>query len=251
MEHATLDGIAVEPIHRYLNEAIISYNPKTTSTMDEKTSEAHTIIEKLTIQAHPAANKLFMELRQNLKARTSKYSFAALEVTTLSRTFLQFHKCANQSGIQVAIQLASRLFFGYSPPALETVSMSHFRKGRVEVNHPVRPPLIEFLDAATSDSPPQNNVLRQFFYNAAKSHAISLSRASKGRGFSRHLLAMEWMLQEGEQAPTLFSESAYARSKAGEVKLLTSCFTTGWLEGGFVYPVPGGVLVYFEIKDQR
>ena len=250
MEHSVLDGIAVEPIHRHLNRAIMAYTPGSISTTNVNNLD-HMILEELSLVAPPAASELVTELREKLKKTTSKYSFATLEVTTLSNTFLRSYKCASQSSVQVAIQLACRRFFGHSPPALETVSMAHFRKGRVDVNYTVRPALIRFLDATTTDIPSSAAALRPLFHDAAKEHAISLSRTSKGRGFSRHLLAMEWMLEDGEQAPTLFSEPAYARSKAGEVKLLTSCFTTGWLEGGFIYPAPGGILVYFEIKDQR
>jgi len=59
---------------------------------------------------------------------------------------------------------------------------------------------------------------------------------------------MEWMLHEGEEAPALFADPVYARMKVW--KVVTSSFETGWLEDGFVYPVPGSIIVYFEVKEQ-
>ena len=144
--------------------------------------------------------------------------------------------------------MASRRFFGYNPPAVETVSMSHFRKGRVEINHTIHAAMAKYLTATTDATIPREQ-LRMLAFDAAKEHAKSLGRASNGRGFSRHLLAMEWMLQEGEAKPALFKDPVYEVMKPG--KLVTSTFKTGWLEGGFVYPVPGSILVYFEVKDQR
>lgn len=69
------------------------------------------------------------------------------------------------------------------------------------------------------------------------------------------MLAMEWMLDdvrkeliEYPQDAMLFEDEVYKRMKPG--RIMTSCATTGWLEGGFVYPVPEGVFVYFEIQDE-
>ena len=73
--------------------------------------------------------------------------------------------------------------------------------------------------------------------------------AGKGRAFSHHMLATEWMLRERETTPDLFLDSSYAKMKPG--KVLTSNFNTGWLEGGFAYSVPESILVYLEVKDER
>ena len=73
--------------------------------------------------------------------------------------------------------------------------------------------------------------------------------AGKGRAFSHHMLAMEWILLERKKTPDLFLDSSYAKMKPG--KVLTSDFTTRWLEGGFAYPAPKSILVYFEVKDER
>ena len=126
--------------------------------------------------------------------------------------------------------------------------MARYRKGRVEVNHIIQPAMKDFL-AAACDSSLSTGALKPLLYEAAKSHARSLTRASNGRGFSRHLLAMEWMLQEGEEVPSLFKDPVYLRMKPG--KVMTSCFTTGWQEGGFVYPVPESILVYYEVEEER
>ena len=67
---------------------------------------------------------------------------------------------------------------------------------------------------------------------------------------------MEWMLAELRKAgdgmieePELFQDEVYKRLKPG--RIMTSSFSTGWEEGGFVYPVPGGVLIYFEPLDEE
>lgn len=51
------------------------------------------------------------------------------------------------------------------------------------------------------------------------------------------------------EEPELFADEVYKRMKPG--RIMTSCFNTGWQEGGFVYLVRGGVLTYFEIRNEE
>ena len=246
-EHSALDGVSVEPLHNYINKAIREFEPRATRRGEAK-SDAVFGAEELLLSYDEVIEKAFRQFQQEFDQLNSKFTFASGEVPTLGVDVLRSHKCPPQSGIQLAIQLACQRFFGYNPPALETVSMAHFRKGRVEVHHIIGPAVAHFLEAVKdAENSPKNR--RVAFLDAAKAHAKSLSRVSKGKGFSRHLLALEWMLREGEEKPKLFEDPVYVRLKPG--KVMTSNFTTGWLEGGFFYPVPESILVYFEIRDER
>lgn len=155
-----------------------------------------------------------------------------------------------------------RRFFGYNPMARETVSLAHFRRGRVETNDIITAEILAFIAAVEAQRQRQDQqqgqrhalsdpkALQSKAYEAARSHAKTLSRASKGRGAGRHMLALEWMAKEvGGEVPELFRDEAYVKTKPARV--LTSSFKTGWREGGFVYPVPGGILVYFEVFEER
>lgn len=247
-EHAALDGLSVEPLHDFINNAIMRYERPSRPNTDEKELRSIITPNTISLTSNATIDDYVLQLSQRFQIVTMRYSFAYVEIASFGSEFFSGHKCPVQSGIQLAIQLASRRFFGYSPPALETVSMATFRKGRVEVHHIIQPLVAEFL-AAASDPKIARSKLRTMAFEAAKAHAKSLSRASQGQGFSRHMLALEWMMREGESMPKLFESPVYARMKPG--KVLTSAFRTGWVEGGFVYPVPGSILVYFEIKDLR
>ena len=246
-EHSALDGVSVEPLHNYINKAISEFEPQATRRGEAK-SNSDPGAEELLLSHDTALEKAIYQFQQEFDQLDPKFTFASVEVSTLGVDFLRSHKCPSQSGVQLAIQLASQRFFGYNPPALETVSMAHFRKGRVEVHHIIGPAVAHFLEAVKEMEGSPKNV-RVAFLDAAKAHAKSLSKVSKGKGFSRHLLALEWMLREGEEKPKLFEDPVYVRLKPGQV--MTSSFTTGWLEGGFFYPVPESILVYFEIRDER
>ena len=247
-EHAAVDGFSVQPLHDFINSAILEYERPVRSEMKDLELGSISTPARLPLTTTMTIDNNISQLSHNFQTPTLQYSFASVEIESFGNDFFSKHKCPVQSGIQLAIQLASRRFFGSSLPAHETVSMATFRKGRVEVHHIIQPLVAEFLTAA-SEQVTDSSKLRAMAFQAAKAHTKSLSRASKGHGFSRHLLAMEWAIQEGDTTPTLFKSPIYARMKPG--KVITSAFKSGWVEGGFVYPVPGGLFIYFEVKDQR
>lgn len=241
-EHSVLDGITIGFLHEFINQAIFEY--ESSSHTNRVTTPNSSLLEPLNLSLDPFLEDRIKKVRQNFTETTSKYSFAHLQLKSLSQEFLSEKGLPTQSGIQLAIQLAYLRFFNYSPPALETVSLAQFRQGRVEVHHIITPLMAQFILTNKNAINPHS---RRLLYDAAREHAKSLTRASKGRGFSRHLLALEWMLREGEESPAFFQDPVYKRMKPA--KAVTSFFATGWQEGGFVYPFPGSILVYFEVKD--
>jgi hypothetical protein len=71
--------------------------------------------------------------------------------------------------------------FGYNPAAFEMVTLSHFLKGRVDINHVVWPAVARFCIAATEFDTYSMAELRHLFFEGAKSHANNLKRATRGR----------------------------------------------------------------------
>lgn len=247
-EHAAVDGFSVKPLQDFINSAILEYERPLHSKLTDPGLRSICAPTPISLTTTMAIDNRILQFSQRFQDPFLHSSFASVEIANFGNDFFFTHKCPVQSGIQLTIQLASRRFFGSSLPAHETVAMASFRKGRVEVHHIIQPAVAEFLIAA-SEQITARSKLRAMAFEAAKAHTKSLSRASIGHGFSNHLLALEWITRAGDSTPTLFESPIYARMKPG--KLITSSFKSGWEEGGFVYPVLGGIFVYFEVKNDR
>ncbi|RAK95950.1 uncharacterized protein BO80DRAFT_244580 [Aspergillus ibericus CBS 121593] len=280
MEHSHLDGLSVGPLHAALNRAIDTYQPRP-SRPSPLPADSITPLP-ITLPSHIAS--YLPTLSQALQIRFASTTFASLTLCdTLLPAFCNAHRLPFQGTLQLAFQLAARRFYGYTPPATETVSMSHFRHGRVDVNAIIHPKMLHFLDVASSSfapsasstssspisasptsssssaqlrSPPDSQhhpldraELRRHALAATKEHTLHLNRVCHGRGYNRHLLALEWMLSPEEDRPTFFQDPSYRKSQPGRV--LTSSFATGWLEGGFVYPPAESILVYWEVLEEE
>jgi hypothetical protein len=154
----------------------------------------------------------------------------------------------------MAVQLAIRRYYGYNPGAFETVSLSHFRGGRVELNHVVWPEVAEFCAAAANESPAttgssQSSELRNIFFEGMKTHSKNLFRASRGHGIDRHLQCLQWSIKDGEQVPSLFTSPLYPKSRSMHV--MTDSLKTGVLECGTLQPEPNSFWIHFEPEENR
>ncbi|KAJ5735698.1 uncharacterized protein N7483_000823 [Penicillium malachiteum] len=259
MEHAALDGVTIEPLHNAINDAIAKQHESGVTEVNKSESRGKlarlgsTSIEKcsslpLPMTAHSDMYSVMRTISNERLGDSESFSFATMTSHQITQSFCLEHKTPLQGSLQLALQLAARRLFGHILPATETVSLAHFRHGRVDVNAIVTTPMMAFLDEATVDSHPRR-VLRDLADNATREYVSNLRRVSRGQGYGRHLLALEWMIADTEERPSFFDDPSYLKSKPG--RILTSCFNTGWQEGGFVYPPANSILIYFEISEER
>ncbi|PSN65487.1 hypothetical protein BS50DRAFT_622687 [Corynespora cassiicola Philippines] len=244
-EHSMIDGYAMRRLNSYVTKAIREYKrePQDSSPVNDfslpkgyafETSE---VIEKLIVQA-----------RSELKTRTDVNALASFECEVVGTELFRKHKVPSKTGIQLACQLAARIYFGFSPIGHETVSLAHFSKGRVDFSHTLWPAVKEFCDAV-ADGNRSEDSLRGLFLEASKTHAANLMRSSRGYGIDRHLLCMEWSVLDGEQIPEFFSSELYQRSRPS--LLVTDCLEAGVLESGALPSQPGGLWIHFEPEPEK
>ena len=174
---------------------------------------------------------------------------SAFTLASLKSTILSNHGVPPKTGVQLAIQLAARLYFKYSPPSWETISMRAFRKGRVDIIQTALPAVVAFCEAAL-DEQVEMAKKREALMNAAHAHTVNVIRASRGHGFAGHFYALQEMRKEGEAKPSIFADDIYARTRPG--KIMTDCtdwVTTSFVEAGWVMPDPEHVWIHYEIGD--
>jgi len=239
-EHSMIDGYTMRRVNACVNQAIQDYIPDTdgpTSIYDQPT------LEGFAFKTNPCLDTEIKRVRQQLLDTTSIHDCISFDISTVDFDFYRSHKIAPKSAIQVAIQLACRRFFGVSHLGHEPVSISHFSKGRVDINHILWSEVKEFCDAA-SEEDCKPAALLPLFVNATKAHASNLMRCSRGQGSDRHLLCLEWMLEEAEEIPELFASKIYRESRPRMI--MTDCLETGFLEVGSWPSSMKGLWVHFE-----
>lgn len=253
-----LDGIVIRRLNDYITAAITDFQPDTKSVNYESSNSYDQSllpsIDGYAFQTTTLLNQHIQRIRTKVQKDSSRFEFAAFEVTTTSTSFFRRYKCPPKSCVTMAIQLAVRRYFGFYPGAFEPVSLGHFLGGRVELNHVISPEVAKFCVAAADESPAtmgpsQNSGLRNLFFQGMKTHAKNLFRASAGHGIYRHLQCLEMSIQDGEPVPSLFTNPLYQKSRT--INVLTDSLETGVLECGAVQPEPNSFWVHFEPEEHK
>ncbi|KAF7860820.1 hypothetical protein EAF04_008338 [Stromatinia cepivora] len=247
-EHTMLDGVTFLRLNDFVTKAIMTFNPQNLANTSLQPAPVITVSESYTFKTTPVIEEHITRIRAQLKSDTSRVEFRAFEIPTLNRELFRQHKCPPNSGFQLAIQLAVRQYFGHNPAAFEPISLNHFHKGRIDVNHIMRPSISNFC-AVAADTKIPTAELRGLFFDAARIHASNVITTSRGHGFDRHLFALEWSIREGETVPALFTDPTY-RSKRRPPQIMTNCIVGEALEGGDFFDHPNGVSVTYETKDE-
>ncbi|KAF4637761.1 hypothetical protein G7Y89_g319 [Cudoniella acicularis] len=254
VEHSALDAGSAKQLHMAIIDMIKRYKSQPLQSSRS---------EYISSGQGPQFSELMPELDQQLKIeilkaeqRLSSFSTsipseaAHYNLSKFSGVKLRSYGCSPRTGLQLIIQLASRLYFGYQPPSWETVTLRTFHKGRVDIIQAVQPAVYAFC-ASTIDSSVPLNEQRKLFFEAAKEHTTTLSRVSRGRGFVGHLYALQEVCREDEKLPRLFdSDGMYHKTRPA--KIMTDCvevdssFVT---EAGFMMPDPDFIWVHYEVED--
>lgn len=129
--------------------------------------------------------------------------------------------------VQQAIQLATYRLFGRQCATYESTQVRPFAHGRTETTRSVSKassafvsrmglcPLHELDEASAIEEK------RSLLQEAAKSHVDYISNAARALGVDRHFLGLSMMVGEGEEAPALFSDNLFLRSKRWVVSTST------------------------------
>ena len=248
-EHSILDGTSLFPLKRYIAQAIEGEQPE--SLLDghghREPQNFDIQLEELTLSTTPELDSRIIQVRDDFQKRIKNYSFAAFTITNIASPFFRTHKCAPRSSVQLIIQLACHRFFGYNPSASETVAMSTFQKGRVDLSQTVWPPVIDFCKASC-DPDATLSARRALFFDAAASLSKSLARCSKGYGFARYMCALQWVLEEGEEMPKLFEDEVYKRSRSERIS--TDSLETDIVECGMIQRDPESFWIHFQPTEE-
>ena len=244
-DHSLLDAATVKDLNGCINSAIL--NHKADIEKNGSNGEGKVSLEEFPFTTSPVIENHINRVRQQFTTNCSEVEHAFLTYNRFGGAFLREHKCAPKSAFQLIVLLAAQDHFGYLPPLWETVSVSNFHKGRIDVNQIVLPPVADFCAVANNSSVPAN-IRRKLLFEAVKAHANSVTRASRGRGVDRHLSALRQVLHDDEPVPAFFRDPIYAKTRPR--KIMSHSHETGMLEKGFVLRDPEAIWVHHEIDDE-
>ena len=220
VEHSMIDGGGLQQLNESIVKAISAHEGREACNGTRHQANSEVPIEDCAFVVTPEIESQIGRVQQQFAAINLSAEAAHFTCTHMGSNFLRSHNCTPKTGYQLVIQIASRLYFGYQPPSWETVSMRPFYKGRVDIMQVILPQVVDFCASALDHNIPAL-ARRALFFEAVKAHNNNVTRVSRGRGFAGHLYALQEVLQQGEDLPTLFTNPTYAKTRPA--KIMTDC----------------------------
>ena len=215
-----------------------------------------------------------LQAKNEFASRIAKCSFDRVDNQDLSTTFLSDRRASPRSSTILALLLAQRLFFGYTPVSAETVTLSHFRAGRIEITPLLTPDAKQFCEVAASTKIAETKTDRDadhtvstedskksetkaLLHSAIRAHNRDLARVRSGHGFVNLLFALQWLIREDtKEDPEAVEEPEFFQTELwkeiSESKVTISSVDAGieLPETGIVNSMPGSCWVYFEVGEK-
>ncbi|KAH9863177.1 hypothetical protein IAQ61_009454 [Plenodomus lingam] len=220
-EHSMIDFMTTSQISQRLQGAIDTLDPENDNLEQNGEAAADTAsLEEIPlasttkeIEAH------MMMLRDKYAATTGVKIYTPHLVPSFGKSLLLANSAPIKATVDLTIQLASRIYFGYLPASWETVSTAHYHLGRPEIVQVVLKSVVEFCDAALDTAVPRSEA-RAKLLKAARECNAQIVKGGEGRNYFRLMDVLEVLSHEaqddgsseGQIVPELFSDPVWKRS---------------------------------------
>ena len=247
-EHSMLDAASLKQINRFITRAIVEHTIEIHKDGQVNghagSVSEHTFVTNTSILDH------IDRLQKEFDKRYLPVEFSHFRLSAVGNKFLHGKKIPSKAGIQLIIQLASLLYYEKQHPSWETVTMMPFHQGRLDWMQVVSPNMYHFCKAALDDHIPLAERLA-LLREAAQSHASTLTKIARGRGFAAHLEALREVLEPHEPLPALFTDSTWETMRVTSTRKIKTDASEGLMaqEAGFFMPDPESVFVHYEVED--
>ncbi|KAL4900464.1 hypothetical protein BDW74DRAFT_188294 [Aspergillus multicolor] len=220
-EHSMIDFMTTSQVSQRLQGAINALDPEkdTPISHGESTTVDSACLEEIPLDITPDITAHMGILRTKYTSVTDAKIYTPHQIQSFGKSLLLTHAVPIKATVDLTIQLASRIYFGYLPASWETVSTAHFHLGRPEIVQVVLPSVVSFCDAAL-DSTVDRAEVRTLLLRAAREMNAQIVKAGEGRNYFRLMDVLEVMSHEAvdeggddaQSVPELFSDPVWQRS---------------------------------------
>lgn len=250
-EHSMIDFMTISQLSRKTQSAINAL-----TAVDDILDFDSQAIDPASLKEIPLFTTTNIEdsisiLRVRYAATTAAKQYIPHLITSFGKTLFLDCSAPIKATVDLTIQLASRLYFGYLPASWETVSTAHFHLGRPEIVQVVLKSVVEFCDAAL-DSTVSRTEARNKMMQAARECNAQIVKGTEGRNYFRLMDVLELMSQEQEQeqepVPELFSDPVWKRSYPRLI-MQTMVETKLAQDPGYTMEDPESVWMNYTVND--
>lgn len=243
-DHSMIDAGTVFGMNAFVTRAIMEFKRPNDTPFTNGTSSV--VLEEFPLAIDESIELQIERVKEDLREHTTGVEHEIFTIENLGATAFRSVKCPPKSAIQVIAMMASYEHFGGLEPCWESASLSNFYKGRIENNQGLLAPTVECINSVNDGSLPVET-RRKLFLEAAKSHASSVTRAVRFRGFDRYLTSLRQVSERSEGRIALYNDPIYSRTRPR--KFMAHCHETGMLEQAYLMREPDAIWLHSVVED--
>ncbi|GKT66740.1 mycocerosic acid synthase [Colletotrichum tofieldiae] len=212
-EHSMIDFMTISQLSQRLQNDIDTLTPGEDTLDRESQVIVPASLEEIPLLTTTEIDVQIDILRVKYSATTDAKQYTPHLITSFGKALFLQYSAPIKATVDLTIQLASRLYFGYLPASWETVSTAHFHLGRPEIVQVVLRSVIDFCDAAL-DSTMSRAEARKKMMHAARECNAQIVKGGEGRNYFRLMDVLEVISQEQApgEVPEIFSDPVWKRS---------------------------------------
>ncbi|RYP74743.1 hypothetical protein DL771_002807 [Monosporascus sp. 5C6A] len=245
-EHSMIDGLTVYGLQEAIAAATVDHVEVNTGIPPADLQAVASALTYVPFSATPRLTELLDSLRRQHLTVVQPYALHAYDHRGFGAKYLRGLKLPARSTFQMVLQVALRRHYGYNPGSLDVISQAQFRRGRVETFN-VQTAEVAAFCAAAEDANISVQEKKQLLTAAIKSHARWVANVARGRGWTRHVLALKEVLEPSEELPSLYSDAVYEKTK--ERKVFTTFGDSGCPELGCCWADKSALWLSCEVTE--
>jgi carnitine O-acetyltransferase len=243
IEHSGLDGY---PVIRFFTDANQYYQQ-----LDDESAVPSQVAVKSPVPLQWNLPEEILETIQpaaeNVEHLIAQHETRVLEFKEFGRLLIVQQQLQADALVQLSLQLTYFRLYGKMASVYESVSMGHFRYGRVEGIRSVTVESLRLIKTLTDNIP--NNNRWQTLKQANDSHVSLLANAMNGAGCDRHLLALHSLARQHGVIPDIFRDKVYTEVFSQSILSTTSLPLDCLIS--FHPTVTDGYGIFYSIKPDR
>ncbi|KAG6016941.1 hypothetical protein E4U43_002684 [Claviceps pusilla] len=243
-EHSMMDGTPTHRLNDYINDLIFG------NKIDFSSSDVRSDLPEPQLLRFDITPPIRAEIDRAVKdfqTVIKQHQLAVQAYQAYGKGLIKKFRCSPDAYVQMIIQLAYYKMHGQSRPTYESATTRRFQLGRTETCRTVSDESVAWC-ASMSNSTHNNKTKVELFRKAIDAHLEYISAASDGKGVDRHLFGLKKLIQQGEEIPAIFKDSAFGYSSSWYLSTsqLSSEFFNGY---GWSQVIDGGFGIAYMINE--
>jgi carnitine O-acetyltransferase len=258
-EHAMMDGMPVVGLANHITNTSYSNAKERSKLLNSSEYSGSNRVENIfgnlsaKLEQSEAVQQAVDKARNDFVKLVSDHELDVQSFQAYGSNFIKQAGFSPDAYVQMAMQVATYRLFGEQVGTYEATQMRPFLHGRTETTRTVSTASHAFCE--TMGPRPKRDEHEEtmrtkklaLLRDAADAHVEYIGKAAKGEGVDRHFFGLQMVNDGQEQAPALFTDPVFQRSKRWRVS--TSHLTHPKFENwGYGEVVPDGVGLAYAIK---